>query len=261
MVEKAIVFIGHSHLNPIRDGLTRLSPVEDAPGTRARFYVHNVWAKNAQDADSDPAGGVAFNPDVLSLINATVPANMARHYVSVLGGNGHIVLALSKHPEPFDFVLPESPTLPLEVGAELIPFEYFLETLKPFLMPYVWQMIAFRQAIGERIICVETPPPYGDDAYVASHLGSYVPDPNNVVSRYLRYKAWRAHSHLLRIFCEAHDVEFLPAPAESVDEEGFIKPEAYGSDATHANWWYGQLVARQIEQRFGVVYSGWQLFS
>ena len=257
---KAVVMIGHSHLGPIRGGLSLMAP-KSRRGAEGHFFVHDVWAKRTPYADSAPEGGVAFNAEVMRLIDEVVPRDMPRCYVGTLGGNGHVLLALARHPRPFDFILPERPELPRDEAAELLPYEFFLEALKPLMMPYVWQMVAFRQAIGESFLCVETPPPYGDDSYVATHLGDYVPNPDAIVSRVSRYKCWRAHSYLLRFFCRHNDVDFLPAPRESMDEEGFLKREFYGADATHGNDRYGQLVVRQIEEKYDLAFKDVRVFS
>ncbi len=257
MANQALVILGHSHVAAVVDAL-KLRPSGHGDGM---FYVHDVWARNTQYADSDGAGGIAFNREVLELIDRTVPAGQPRHYISMLGGNGHVMLALSKHPRPFDFVLPERPDLPLDPEAEIVPYDYLAETLKPLMMSYIWQMIGLRQAVGQSILCVETPPPYGDDAYVSQNLGSYIPDPRNVVGRAMRYKMWRLHSNLLQYFCEHCGIEYLSAPEEGIDAEGFLRREGYGMDATHANGWYGELLVRKLEARFGVSYRDWLHFS
>lgn len=257
MTTQALILLGHSHVGAVVDALKLRTPQSG----EGMLYVHDVWAKNTQYADSDGAGGIAFNADVLRLIDATVPADQPRHFISMFGGNGHVLLALSKHPRPFDFVLPERPDLPLEPGAEVLPYDYIAEALKPLMLSYIWQMIGLRQALGQSIVCVETPPPYGDDAYVSANLGTYIKDPKNIVGRAMRYKMWRLHSNLLRYFCDACGVEFLAAPEEGIDPEGFLRREGYGMDATHANAWYGELLVRKFETRFGVTCRDWLHFS
>lgn len=257
MTTQALILLGHSHVAAVVDALKLRQP---AAGN-GMLYVHDVWAHNTQYADSDGAGGIAFNKDVLSLIERTVPADQPRQYITMFGGNGHVLLALSKHPRPFDFVLPERPDLPLDPTAEVVPYDYLAETLKPLMMSYIWQMIGLRQALGQSILCIETPPPYGDDAYVSQNLGSYIPDPKNIVGRAMRYKMWRLHSNLLKYFCDACGIEFLSAPEAGIDPEGFLRREGYGIDATHANAWYGELLLRKLEQRYAVSWKDWLHFA
>lgn len=244
---QAVVLIGHSHLNAVRHGFEARKARGDVAANGAAYFLHDVWRHQTHYADSAPGGGVAFNPQVLDLIDATIGPSAPRRYVAALGGNAHIVLGLTRNPRPFDFVLPERPDLPLEPGAELTPYAMFCAALKTAMMSYVWQMVALRQAVGE-FICLETPPPSGDDAYVVAHLGGYAPDPSNIVSRAMRYKIWRAHSALLAEFCAGIGARFLAVPPEAQDAEGFLRPECHGNDATHANAFYGELVSRQIER-------------
>jgi hypothetical protein len=58
---------------------------------------------------------------------------------SFVGGIAHLSLAIWKHPQPFDFVLPEAPDLPLEPDAELVPSDAMrtvLERRPPRLAPH-----------------------------------------------------------------------------------------------------------------------------
>lgn len=260
MASKAVIILGHSHVGALNDALTLRKPDSQLDGS-IHFFVHDVWKHHTQYANSNGRGGIEFNQAVLQAIDRVVPEGYERHYVSILGGNGHIMLSLSRHPRPFDVILPDEPNLPLEAGAEILPFSYLSKSLLPFMLPYVWQLIGFRHAVGVRIYHIEPPPPCGDDDYMKSHLGSYVSDPNNIISRYLRLKMWRLHSQLLADVCAKNDVAFLAAPKESMDGEGFLRAEAYGRDATHANSWYGELLVRQLEEAVGGRFSGFNRFT
>ena len=260
MNTQSVVIIGHSHVGALKDALQLRQAQKNSPQS-AQYYVHDVWAKKTDYADSNLTGGIDFNPNVLSLIDSVVPTHTKRRYVTMLGGNAHIILALGKHPRSLDFILPENPHLPIDKEAELVTFEYIKKILEPLMMPYVWQLIAFRQALGHSFICVDTPPPYGDDEYVSSHLGSYIQNPKNIVNRYVRYKFWRLHSLMLKNFCIHNDVEFMDVPSESTDSEGFLRCEGYGVDATHANSWYGELILKKIEEKLNITYENYKIFS
>jgi hypothetical protein len=45
-----------------------------------------------------------------------------------------------------------------------------------------------------------------------------------------------------------HRVEFLPVPPEVVDTEGFLKPQFWADDLTHANPAYGQIILERLER-------------
>lgn len=245
MDDKAIIVMGHSHVGALHEALSDFGPY-DQKQRGAHFFVHDVWPNRTDYARPDGNGGLEFNKAVLAAVENLVPKDMSREYVSMMGGNGHIVLSLSKHERPFDFVLKENPKLPLDPSAEILPMEYVKQVLKPFIMPYVWQMISYRMTLGTRIAQVETCPPYADDEYVKSHLGSYVPDSNNIISRSLRMKMWRLHSSMIAEIAGASDIDFIRVPSAGQDQDGFMHPLGYGPDATHANKWYGRLVADQL---------------
>ena len=260
MAQKAVILLGHSHLGAILDALHR-RPLPETPVEEHHYYFHDVWAHNTQYADSDGKGGVVFNGQVLNNIKHIVPPKLEHVYVTFFGGNGHVVLALSKHPCPFDFVLPEHPDLPLELGAELVPCGYLSRLLLDQMGPYAWQLVALRQAISGKIYCVETPPPCGDDEYLCTHLGSYIPDPRNIIGAALRWKMWRLHSRLLRDICDANNIEFVPVPNNVCDSRGFLAPEAFGEDATHGNAWYGEQLLCRLDLLIGSHYGGWTRFT
>jgi hypothetical protein len=44
-------------------------------------------------------------------------------------------------------------------------------------------------------------------------------------------------------------VDFVPPPAEAVDAAGFLKPQYWTRDPTHANHLYGRLLMKQIKEQ------------
>lgn len=246
----AIIVLGHSHVGVLHEALEDLPKVDTTNG--AHFYVHDVWKNRTDYARSSDNGGVEFNQDVLDEINAIVPLGMKRLYVSMMGGNGHILLALEKHPRPFDFISSELPDLEIDHNAEILPEDFLKAILKPLMMSYIWHMVSFRSAVNERTFVIETPPPYQDDEYVKLNLGQYIKKPENIVQSSHRLKMWRLHSSIIAEICAASDIQFVHAPPESLEGGGFMRREGYGPDATHANKWYGQLLVQQILQLAGV---------
>ena len=65
----------------------------------------------------------------------------------------------------------------------------------------------------------------------------------------LRYKFWKLCDDIQRQKAAADGLEVLPTPPESIDANGFRRPEFYGADWIHGNWAYGGLVLDQIERR------------
>ena len=62
-----------------------------------------------------------------------------------------------------------------------------------------------------------------------------------------RLKLWKLEMRVLAYLCAEWTIQLLLPPAEAQTAEGFLKPEYYANDATHANAAYGELVLRQLE--------------
>jgi len=92
----------------------------------------------------------------------------------------------------------------------------------------------------------EPPPPSPDETRLRADLPWQFFHGRRVIApRWLRYKLWRLHADLLRRFCAAEGIEFLPCPGEAFDEDGFLRADYY-QDAMHVNVRYGALVLAQM---------------
>jgi len=63
----------------------------------------------------------------------------------------------------------------------------------------------------------------------------------------LRYKFWRLVKTIHDEVAAAANVRVLPVPPETVQSNGFRRPEYYSTDWIHANEQYGELVLKQID--------------
>ncbi len=61
----------------------------------------------------------------------------------------------------------------------------------------------------------------------------------------LRYKLWALCTDVVRTLCADMDVCFLPPPAETTDDRGYLLDE-FDEDGLHGNAAYGAAVLRQI---------------
>ena len=66
----------------------------------------------------------------------------------------------------------------------------------------------------------------------------------------LRMKLWRMQDRLTREFCEELGIIPMEPIAAALDADGYLLPEYYAQDATHANRTYGMLLLDELEQRF-----------
>ncbi len=101
---------------------------------------------------------------------------------------------------------------------------------------------------GRRVVHLESPPPIGEDTRLVRDMfhADFVPrNAKGPSSPWLRYKLWRIHSAIVRAACEAFGVEFLAAPAASLEGGMFLRPELYDRPC-HANAAYARLVLRTL---------------
>lgn len=178
----------------------------------------------------------------------------------MFGGNAHNALTLIEHPRPFDFILPDAPSLPRIPGTELLPYRYIETFIRNLAQLYINNMICLRNAVTEPVIHLESPPPVGDNVFVLNHLEQYFKDQSatpRIAPSVLRYKLWCLHSGIISNACMLNSVEFVPTPRAAMDEQGYLVPIGYADDSTHAGPWYGGVVLRELEERLGVRYNGW----
>jgi len=262
MSRVALIFIGHSHLSTIVSALVPREGETYDPEEGCEYFIFNTIQQGANFQFSVPAedGGYVLNPELVRLIDERVPRNYQRVLVSMFGGNAHNALTLLEHPKPFDFILPEQPDCPRISGTQLLPYGLISQFIYKLAEPYMLNLATLRNAFSDPVIHIESPPPIGDDAYVLENLEGYFRDQAEdpkPAPRWLRYKLWRLHSALVREHADALGVEFLAAPAEALEEDGFLARSDYGNDSTHAGANYGLRIMKQLEARMGMRYGGW----
>lgn len=62
----------------------------------------------------------------------------------------------------------------------------------------------------------------------------------------LRLKMWEVEMQALAGVCNEWGIGYIGVPPKARTTEGFLRPEYYAPDATHANVAYGHLVLEQL---------------
>ncbi len=172
--------------------------------------------------------------------------------LSMIGGNQHSVFSLIQHAQPFDFFTPDGRAG--EDGSENIPYRALEDAFVQGLRRGDGASLeALRKATSARVVHIIPPPPKSDNAFIGqNHESRFAQDlqVRGVSSPALRLKFWNLQTRVLEDICSVIGVEVMLPPTRTVDEEGFLRPEFYARDATHANWLYGERVLREIEKRF-----------
>jgi hypothetical protein len=112
---------------------------------------------------------------------------------------------------------------------------------------------SLRKVTAARLVHLIPPPPKADNDFIKRHHEQFFAQHGiatlGVSSPALRLKFWSLQREILEAICRKRGIEVLLPPGKTV-ESGFLRPEYYGSDATHANWLYGEMVIRALEKRF-----------
>jgi hypothetical protein len=236
----AILAVGQSHIGAIqRAAKTHREIWPDELRTRV---IHTLAEPYASE-------GVEFGP----LARAAIEAQIARHQprlVSVLGGNAHNMIALMRHPRPYDFLLSgEAEGPPMDADAELVPEALVRAAMEARLETDFWRLQMLHDIAGP-FIHVESPPPIIGDAFIRDRAEVYFRDTQDreIVpgSPGLRWRMWRLTSRILKERVEALGGRFMPVPREVLDADGFLRLD-FAADPTHGNEAYGERLIRAIE--------------
>ena len=241
--------VGQSHVAAIRAAArTHREAFPDEPRTRVIHTVEEVHAPELENVVNGDYSRASFGPQLRSAIEDQI-ARHAPRVASVIGGNVHNVLALIRHPRPFDFLLAGDPGPPLGEGAELIPEALVRAVLGARLAPDFARLRALKGIVGP-FLHIESPPPVRNDAFIASRAEQAFRDrtgaPVVPADPGLRWRMWRLSSRLVQDAVEAMGCTYLPAPAAARDPDGFLRLE-FAADPTHGNEAYGELLIRAIE--------------
>ena len=174
--------------------------------------------------------------------------------LSAIGGNHHAVFSTVQHPVRFDFVdfTDDSDT---ERNASVIPYRVLEAFFERAIRNGDGKSIeALRTATRARIVHVIPPPPKADGKFIQDYHESVFAKEGiisqGVSAPRLRLRFWKLQARILKKVCEGFGVEVLMPPAGALDAEGFLAPEYYAKDATHASPSYGELVLQQVEEIF-----------
>lgn len=189
--------------------------------------------------------------DFLSLASALGDRDVI---ITMIGGNQHAVFSLIQHPVPFDVIEPGMAADCLVPDAEIIPYRLVSAALDSGVRGRDGRALkALRNATKARLVLMIPPPPKRDGDFIRKyHERRFANDiaELGVSSAELRMKIWRMQRDLLRAYCRELNIETLDPPEAAVDDAGYLLPEYYANDATHANRDYGLLLLNLFEAHF-----------
>jgi hypothetical protein len=240
-VERRIFLFGDSHSHAIQRAIQKRQGKKQAAPLAAHRLLKEKNGKHIGDTTFE------------QFLEATAKLGPNDVVLSMIGGNQHAVFSTIQHPQPFDFFTPEGPAC--DPAAGLVPYRALEDTFVRGLRSGDGKSLeALRKATSARVVHIIPPPPKSDTGFIEKHHETRFAQEElarlGVSPPQLRLKFWRLQARVLEEICNALGIEVMMPPARAVDEEGFLRPEFYAQDATHANWRYGERVLREVERRY-----------
>jgi len=189
---------------------------------------------------------VSIEPKALKVIKAS------RHPVlSMVGGNGHNSFGLIDFDPPLDFIHPDFPDRHGQPKARMTPMVQVSKAIARKAPKWLRAFEALCTALPDRVIQLGSPPPIGDDDWLAHRLKGKMRQAGvksySVMPAGMRYKMWRLDDAMYREIGGRHGASYLAAPEAGADADGYLKTE-YWRDPTHANTDYGRLWLDTLRQ-------------
>jgi len=174
--------------------------------------------------------------------------NLQGDFISMIGGNMHNLFGLIEHPIKYDFVT-ENNKLETDSSRHIIPYSVLYDFFeKRILVQIINVMKGYGEVFNGRKYHICSPPPIFSEDYLKTFPGVFKDKLHFGVSKpQFRKKLYDLHSKIIKKHCENIGFVFIPPPIESMDENGFLKPEYTNNDPTHGNIEYGKLVLQQLK--------------
>lgn len=236
-----ILLFGDSHTYAVQRAIER----RKTKGVETAIQAHRLL----KTKNGIVMGDTSFE-DFLALVATLGETDVA---VSMIGGNQHAVFSTIQQPRAFTFMVPGDEGA--QASAELIPYRALAQHFDAGIRGRDGKSLeALRKATRARVVHLQSPPPKRDNDHILKHHETRFAAENiadlGVSAPELRLAFWRLQANLLEQLCAELGIKVLPPPAAAMDTDGFLAPEFYANDATHANPSYGELVLQQIETCF-----------
>jgi hypothetical protein len=240
-----VIFVGHSHMMCVLNAVMAEGRPFRAVSLKASHESRRAELGNVDwSCVIDDPGDPDFRDTTKALFAATETP-----IFSFISGTKHLEFSLRRVSDPaepaFDFVLPESPDLPLDESALIVPTDAMREVMRHGYRSR-FNVLATLTAAATTPVYQFAPPPLAPDALIAK-LAAKVGDPNDRASRLVRWKLWRLTVDVFRETAERLGARFVDYPPDSVDADGFMRPELV-RDSAHGNEAFGALVLDQIKR-------------
>ncbi|MGH7026717.1 hypothetical protein [Brevundimonas sp.] len=173
--------------------------------------------------------------------------------VSTHGGNQFNAFGMIQHPDPFDFHDPDIKTESLISGRRVVPVRVLEAAFRRFVGGRDVELLKRYRKAGEgRVFVLAPPPPKEDDEFVRTKSETLFRengiDELGVTPAIVRLKLWALQVRVMRSVFVPMKIDVLLPPGDTVTRDGYLAPEFYGKDATHANTAYGSKVLDMLDK-------------
>ena len=169
---------------------------------------------------------------------------------STVGGNQYAIVSTVRTPIDFDILSCPTDQLPAK-ASQLVPFralESFIESgIRETVGPVLREI---RNATEAQVFHLVPPPPKENNEFITAHAEGYFASEGlqdlGPTRPELRLKCWRMQLGSLALLCDELGIGLIMPPEKALTAEGFLEPDCYAKDVTHANRRYGEAVFKQI---------------
>jgi hypothetical protein len=243
-----LVLIGHSHLYSIRGGVEALG---FEPARYTWLPVWQIEEKRHQEGAAVLLDAIAAEIDKLirDFIGVGSEGSLAEHIrnaglllLLVLGGNEHNVMGMVNTGGDYDFLLPGE-TGPLRSGSTIVPLGAVRTQMERQTAYFRDMLDRINGLAGDRIACLEPPPPIRDSQTILAKLDPYFRetygDRISINPPEFRFKLWRLRCMVFQARCARHGIPYIAVPPELMEDGRYLHADAIAGDATHANAKFG----------------------
>jgi hypothetical protein len=168
---------------------------------------------------------------------------------SAVGGNQYAVASTVQQEVDYDFL--EASSDELNSGAQLVPFRALASFMESGIRETVGPVLEeIRSSTSAKVFHLVPPPPKHDNAFVASQTEGYFERAGlkelGPTRPELRLKCWNVQLQCLARLCHELGIKLVLPPSKTVTSDGYLEPNCYAKDVTHANRRYGEAVLKQI---------------
>lgn len=240
-----VVIFGHSHIDALIHASWSAQSIANTQNDIEFKFVRMPITTGAVFLDEN--GQWHPNLDVWNFLEESETFSKPDSvYISIMGGNEHNLFGLFEHPEPFN-VFGTSYQTGYNIPSSLM--KKTLETATFYrseLLPFI------KSRISGNLFVHETPPPSFDNQYLQDRVASEISESGHnlvIAQPSLRMRLWQLVKELTIENCNHLGIEYLPSPPEAL-VDGFLAPSFRGNDVTHANIEYGELLLKNLHDRF-----------